>query len=229
MKLQQTNDFNQNMLVFKFSDEFHRMGSPGPSHPDFSFTKMVFNRWAACAKEQGLGTMRSDKEWDAVEADNYHFDDIVTKNVFCKWFLQNTARIRPSQRPILFWYLDISEYRIRKAIALTALFGHLRQWLIWNMESFDLVQGTVPRVFKRSPKTPVSNSQKNSQLRRLGMSQGSHSNLRGHPRFFPFLSCLLLQPVVRQCPFTQKVGEATLASLVEAIPVQSFQPGEAVV
>lgn len=31
---------------------------------------------------------------------------------------------------------------------------------------------------------------------------------------------------LRQCPFTQKVGEATLASLVEAIPLQSCQPGE---
>lgn len=39
---------------------------------------------------------------------------------------------------------------------------------------------------------------------------------------------ILLQPPVRQCPFTQKVGEATLSSLVEAIPVQSFQPGEEV-
>ena len=41
-------------------------------------------------------------------------------------------------------------------------------------------------------------------------------------------SILLHQPPVRQCPFTQKVGETTLSSLVEAIPVQSFQPGEEV-
>lgn len=35
-----------------------------------------------------------------------------------------------------------------------------------------------------------------------------------------------LWDALRQCPFTQSVDEGCLASLVEAIPVQSYQPGE---